>query len=176
MTSAAAPLVRPATASDGAAIAAIYAPYVEGSIVTFEEISPTAAAMAERLMAAPIPWVVAERDQRVIGYATISPWKPRSAYRFAVEFGVYVAPTAQRSGAGTALYRDLFARCVAAGIHTVLAGIALPNDASVAMHERLGFTHVGTLREVGCKFGRRIDVGYWQRHVAVGMSASLDVL
>jgi L-amino acid N-acyltransferase YncA len=164
----ASPLVRPATPHDGAAIAAIYAPYVEASIVTFEEIPPTAAAMTERLAAAPIPWVIAEREQQVIGYATVSAWKPRSAYRFAVEFGVYVAPAAQRSGAGSALYRDLLARCAAAGIHTVLAGIALPNDASVAMHERLGFAHVGTLREVGFKFARRIDVGYWQRQVAIG--------
>ena len=161
-------LVRPASIGDGAAIAAIYAPFVEGSIVTFEETPPSGAAMAERLAAAPIPWVVAERGGVVIGYASVSPWKPRSAYRFAVEFGVYVAPAAQRSGAATALYRDLLARCAAAGIHTVLAGIALPNDASVALHERLGFTHVGTLREVGFKFGRRIDVGYWQRGVGPG--------
>jgi phosphinothricin acetyltransferase len=85
------PTVRPASPADAGAIAEIYSRFVEASIVTFEEVPPGAEAMAERMAAAPVAWAVAERDGRIEGYATVSPWKPRSAYRFAVEFGVYVA-------------------------------------------------------------------------------------
>jgi len=160
--------IRSAIPEDAHAIAEIYGAYVEGSTVTFEELVPSVEVMRERMVAAPVSWMVAEDADRVEGYATVSPWKPRTAYRFAVEFGVYVRPLAQRRGIGSALYRALLARCAAAGFHTALAGIALPNHASIAMHESLGFVHVGTLREVGFKFGQRIDVGYWQRRVQLG--------
>jgi phosphinothricin acetyltransferase len=155
--------VRSATAPDAGAIAEIYAEWVVGSIVTFEETPPSPEALCERMTLAPMAWAVAERAGQLVGFASVSPWKPRSAYRFAVEFGVYVVAQAQRLGIGSALYRNLLERCKAAEVHTVLAGIALPNEASIAFHESIGVAHVGTLSEVGFKFGRRIDVGYWQR-------------
>ena len=122
--------------------------------------------MGERITAvhaAGLPWLVAEQAGTVHAYAYASPWKARSAYRHTLEVTVYVALGRERRGLGRALYGELERRLVAAGTHVLLGGIALPNDASVALHERLGFVQVGRLREVGLKFGRWIDVGYWQK-------------
>ena len=110
-----------------------------------------------------LPWLVAEQDGRVLGYAYAGPWKSRAAYRFAVEVTVYLAPGFTRRGWGTRLCEELFARLRERGVHTVVGGIALPNDASVALHERLGMVKVAHFREIGFKLGRWIDVGYWQR-------------
>jgi phosphinothricin acetyltransferase len=93
-------------------------------------------------------------------------WREREAYAGTVETGVYVDPSFHRRGVGRALYAELFTRLRAAGFHTVIAGIALPNDASVRMHEASGFAHVGTCREVGRKFGQWWDVGFWQAPLA----------
>jgi phosphinothricin acetyltransferase len=151
---------------DPAAIAAIYAPYVRDTVITFEETPPDATAMAQPIAAVQqlsLPWLVAERDSAIEGYAYATRWKERSAYRFTVETTVYVASHAHRRGTGARLCAALLARLDALGIHAALGGIALPNPASVALHERLGFVHVGTLREVGFKLGRWVDVGYWER-------------
>ena len=164
--------IRPARAEDGAALAALYAPFVRETVVTFEVEPPDADEMAARVaatLAAGRPWLVAEdAGGRVVGYAYASAWKGRCAYRDVVESTVYVAREAHGRGLGRALMERLLADLAASGFHTVLAGIALPNDASVALHEALGYHQVGRLEEVGHKLGRRIDVGYWQRRLRGG--------
>lgn len=158
--------IRAAAPADAAALARIYEVYVRDTTVTFEEDPVAPVEMAKRMRevaSAGLPWLVAEEDGQLIGYAYASPWKGRSAYRWSVEITVYLEPGRARRGWGTRLYEELFARLAAGGIHTVLGGIALPNDASVALHEKLGMVKVAHLREVGFKLGRWIDVGYWQR-------------
>lgn len=157
-------MLRPATPADAAAICAIYNPYVRDTIISFEEAPVTDAEMVQRITETTrrYPWFVAEDGGRLVGYAYASPWRVRSAYRFAAETTVYVAPEAPRRGVGTALYRAVIDALRAAGLHCAMGGIALPNPASVALHEKLGFRQVAQFREVGWKFDRRIDVGYWQ--------------
>ena len=158
--------LRDAVAGDGEALAAIYNHYVTGTIVTFEEVAVSGAEMAARIAAvqgAGLPWLVAEEDGQVVGYAYASPWKPRYGYRFSVEVTVYLAPGREGRGWGTRLYRELFERLAGLGVHFVAGGIALPNPASVGLHEKLGMRKVAHFRENGTKFGRWIDVGYWQR-------------
>jgi len=162
-------LVRPAAASDAADIAAIYNHYVQHTVVTFEEEPLAPAEMARRIQAvaaASLPWFVAEEDGRLRGYAYATRWKERAAYRHSVEITLYVAHDHPRRGIGSRLYDALFPAIEARGVHVALAGIALPNEASVAIHERFGMRKVAHLEEVGFKLGRWVDVGYWQRIVA----------
>ncbi|RME80036.1 MAG: N-acetyltransferase family protein [Caldilineae bacterium] len=157
--------VRAATPDDAVALARIYGPYVRDSIVTFEEVPPTPADMAQRLqmtLDASLPWLVAERGGEVRGFAHASRWKGRCAYRFAVEVTVYVEQGYAGLGIGSLLYGRLLPQLRDGGMHTALAGIALPNPASIALHEKFGFRKVAHFRQVGFKFGRWIDVGYWQ--------------
>jgi L-amino acid N-acyltransferase YncA len=158
--------IRAAEPRDAAAVAAIYNHYVEQTIVTFEEEPVSSVEMARRIEEVrddSLPWLVAEQDGHIVGYASSRKWKSRSAYRFAVEVTVYVAPESARSGIGSSLYGGLFPMLQARGIHAVIAGIALPNEASVALHEKFGMRKVAHFPQVGFKFGRWIDVGYWQR-------------
>ena len=161
-------LVRPARAGDAAAIAAVYAPYVTDGTVSFELDPPDAAEMARRMAAGGgrHPWLVAEEVGAVLGYAYASTFRPRSAYDWAVETTIYVAADAHGRGIGQALYANLLARLTEAGFTQAVAIIALPNDASVRLHERLGFALVGVNPAVGYKAGRWIDVGMWQRALA----------
>lgn len=154
-----------ATAADADAVCAIYNHYVTDTIVTFEE-QPVAVAVMQTRMAAvleKLPWLVLERDDGVAGYAYASPWKARIGYRFAVESSIYLAPAHTGRGFGSALYQSLLANLCARNIHCVIGGAALPNPASVALHEKLGFAKVAHFRQNGFKFGRWIDVAYWQR-------------
>lgn len=158
--------LRDATAADASAIAEIYAHYVLNTTVTFEEEVVGADEVARRIGAvrdAALPWLVATQHGQVVGYAYATPWRPRSAYRFSVEVTVYVADTARGQGHGRALYAALFDSLRARGLHAVLGGITLPNDPSIALHEAMGMTKVAHLPEVGFKFGRWLDVGYWHR-------------
>ena len=158
--------IRTATPADAAAIAAIYNHYVAETVVTFEEEPVSAEEIARRIddvRAAALPWLVAEEGGHVVGYAYAVPWKPRSAYRFSVEITVYLARERTGRGAGSKLYGALFPLLEARGIHAVIGGIALPNDASVRLHEKFGLRKVAEFREVGFKLGRWIDVGYWER-------------
>jgi L-amino acid N-acyltransferase YncA len=158
-------LVRPAAATDAAAIAAIYNHYVASSVITFEEEAVPAQAMAARLAeirAQGLPWLVAEEGGALVGYSYASRWKARSAYRHSVESTIYLKPGCEGRGIGKLLYAALLGTLKTKDIHAVIGGAALPNAASVALHERLGFAHVGTFREVGFKHGRWVDVGYWQ--------------
>ena len=157
-------MIRSATAADAAAVVAIYNHYIENTTVTFEEAPLAAADLAQRIatVTADFPWLVLEREARILGYAYASRFHARSAYRFTVETTVYVAHDAHRGGIGTELYRALIERLRAQKLHRALGIIALPNDASVGLHEKLGFRKVGETEEVGWKFGRWINVGYWQ--------------
>jgi L-amino acid N-acyltransferase YncA len=109
-----------------------------------------------------LPWLVWEEEDRVLGYCYAKPWRPRSAYRYSVECTVYVNIDSHGRGIGSALYRRLIAELQDRGFHAVIGGILVPNEASVALHEALGFEKVAHLREVGWKFGKWRDVGYWE--------------
>ena len=159
------PAIRLIAAADSASVADIYNHYVASTIVTFEEEPVAADTMALRIdavQARGFPWLVAEQAGRVLGYAYAGPWKQRSAYRFSVESSVYIAPDRTGRGLGGALYRELIQRLKALDVHAVVGGISLPNAESVALHEKCGFRQVAHFSEVGRKFERWIDVGYWQ--------------
>lgn len=158
-------LVRQAEISDAAAIQAIYAPLVTNSIISFEELPPSTAEMARRLEAIlpSYPYLVAAEGARILGYAYASKHRTRSAYRTSVDVTVYIAPDVQRRGVARALYDHLLLATAKRGYHAAFAGIALPNDASVGLHEAMGFRRVGIYREVGRKFDAWHDVGWWQR-------------
>lgn len=149
---------------DAAACVAIYAPYVEAGATSFEEEPPSPAEFAERIAATQTtyPWLVAEREGEVAGYAYACPHRSRPAYRWAVETSVYVAEEKRRSGCGRALYGELAERLRRLGFHVACAGITLPNEASIALHESIGFVPVGVYRRIGWKDGTWRDVGWWQ--------------
>jgi L-amino acid N-acyltransferase YncA len=149
---------------DADACLAIYAPYVESGATSFEEEPPEAARFAERIagIAATYPWLVCEQDGEMVGYSYACPHRARPAYRWAVEVSVYVAADKQRRGYGRALYFELFERLRKQRFHVACAGITLPNAASVALHESLGFAPVGVYRRIGWKDGAWRDVGWWQ--------------
>ncbi len=157
-------MIRAATTNDAAAIAAIYNHYIANSIITFEETPVSADEMAARIaeVTASLPWLVFESAGEVMGYAYASPWKSRCAYRFSVETTVYLAATATGRGIGTQLYTALLADLRGRSLHSVIGGVALPNAASVALHEKFGFEKVAHFKQVGWKFDRWIDVGYWE--------------
>ena len=134
----------------------------EVAIISFEEAAVDAAVMAARISASQLPWLVFEEHGEVLGYAYASPWRVRPAYRYAVESSVYLAPGATGRRLGQQLYRCLFEALRALGLHSVIGGVALPNPASVALHESLGFRKVAHFEQVGWKHGRWVDVGYWQ--------------
>ncbi len=157
--------IRDATPADGAALAVLYAPFVTDSWVSFETQAPDAAEMAARILShgSSHGWLVAEIDGGIAGYAYASPHRARAAYSTSADIAIYVAPGAQGKGVGRALYTALFDRLRAKSIHAVFAGIALPNPASIALHEAMGMVPVGIYREVGWKLGGWRDVGWWQR-------------
>lgn len=157
-------MIREATVDDAAAICAIYNPYIAETTITFEEEPVAVDAMRGRIVevTAQYPWLVWDEGGKIGGYAYASRWRPRAAYRYSVEASVYLAPAFQGRGIGTQLYRGLIERLRALGAHEVIGGAALPNPASVALHEKLGFKKVAHFEEVGYKLGRWVDVGYWQ--------------
>jgi L-amino acid N-acyltransferase YncA len=157
--------IRPAELTDAAAIVTIYNHYVRTTTITFEEAELDAEEMAVRIAdvhSRHLPWYVAIEQDAVVGYAYATPWRSRSAYRFAVEVTVYLAPGRIRKGIGTSLYAALLHTIRSDGFHTAIAGIALPNAESLALHERYGFERVAHFKQVGFKFDCWIDVEYWQ--------------
>jgi L-amino acid N-acyltransferase YncA len=159
-------LVRDASqAGDAAACAAIYAPYVRDTAITFETDPPSEWEMAARIAASrqTHAWLVAEENGRVVGYAYGGPFKARAAYRWSCEVSVYVELGRRRTGAGRALYEELFSRLAARGYQTAVAGMTLPNDASAGLHKALGFEPVGTYRRIGWKHDAWHDVAWSQR-------------
>jgi len=153
---------------DGAACAAIYRPYVEDAGTSFEELAPDADAMTARIVvfAADHPWLVAELDGGVAGFAYATHHRARAAYRWAADVSIYIDSFAQRRGVGRRLYEALFELLRRQGLLTACAGITLPNDASVGLHEALGFKPIGTYRSIGFKAGAWRDVGWWQLQLA----------
>ncbi len=166
-------VVRDATAADAAACLAIYAPYVRDTVISFECGPPTEAEMAARIARAAEThaWLVLEDGGDVIGYAYGGPFAPRAAYQWACEVSVYVDRGRQRTGAGRALYGALLARLAERGFHMAVAGMTLPNDASVELHRAMGFEPVGTWKRIGFKQGAWHDVAWTQRQLADGPPA-----
>lgn len=155
---------------DAAACAAIYAPHVAGSAVSFEVDVPDAAAFAERIAAVTrsYPWLVIERDERVIAFAYAASHRPRAAYRWAAEVGIYVDPAHHRGGAGRRLYSALLNLLRRQRLQIACAGITLPNDASIGLHRAFGFEPAGVQRAIGYKCGAWHDVSWWQLRLGPG--------
>ena len=158
-------MIRPVQLSDSPILADIYNPYIRDTIITFEEEEVTAEEMASRItkVTATYPWIVWEEQGAVLGYAYGSTWRTRHAYRFAVETTVYLGPGGQGKGIGSKLYEALMVELKAQGFHSALGCLALPNEPSVRLHEKLGFQKVGHMKEAGWKFGTWVDVGFWER-------------
>ncbi|MGL5838663.1 MAG: arsinothricin resistance N-acetyltransferase ArsN1 family B [Sphingorhabdus sp.] len=159
------PQIRHAVSVDAARCAEIYRPYVTDSWVSFELDPPDAAEMERRITnyGTSHGWLVAEINGQIAGYAYGSPHRTRQAYATSADVAVYVDPTFARCGIGWRLYEALFPTLKDRNLHAVFAGIALPNDASIGLHEAMGFTPLGIYREVGWKMGAWRDVGWWQR-------------
>lgn len=158
-------MIRPIKKVDAAQICAIYNHYIETSVITFEQTPVSVEQMEQRISqieALGLPWFVAIDGEQVMGYAYATTWKARFAYRFSVEITIYLAPQGTAKGLGSSLYQALFDALEAINIHAVVACIALPNEHSVALHEKFGMRKVGHFEEVGQKFDRWLDVGYWQ--------------
>lgn len=163
------PLIRLAGAGDAAAIAAIYAPFVTSTPVSFEEQAPDAAEMAARIAGdgrGLHPWLVAELDGEVLGYASSAPFRSRPSYRWTVETGVYLAPNALGRGLGRQLMEQMLELLGRQGFTAAVAGITLPNPASVALHEKLGFVPCATYRDTGFKLGEWRTVQVFARDLA----------
>jgi len=161
-------LLRFASLRDDAAITAIYAPIVTATAISFELVAPNADEMRTRIATQPAnkPWIVAEIDAAVAGYAYASTFRARAAYRFGAEVTVYVAERARRRGVGRALYRSLLHLLALAGYRNAYAGITLPNDASVELHRAAGFTATGVVHAAGFKFDRWHDVAFYECRLA----------
>lgn len=159
-------MIRPAETRDAGAIAAIYNHYVMHTLVTFEEQACSVEAMAARIRdsrSMALPWLVAQDDAGcVVGYAYASRWGGRCSYRHSLEITVYLAHQSVAQGWGSRLYQALFAELAAGSTHVLIAGIALPNPESIALHEKFGMEKVAHFKEVGRKMGQWVDVAYWQ--------------
>ncbi len=157
--------VREIVTADAEAVAGIYNHYVTQTIVTFEEDTVSSSEICQRaqeLQSDSLPWLVAEQAGEIVGYAYASKWKGRCAYRFSTEVTVYVTPDHAGHGIGSRLYSQLLPMLKNRKIHVAIGGIALPNEVSISFHKKFGFTKVAHFKEVGFKFNRWIDVGYWQ--------------
>ncbi len=157
--------IRPCNNNDIPAICAIYNHYIEHTVITFEEQPVSVAEMQDRIERNTrlFPWLVYEDQGTILGYAYASKWKDRSAYKHTAEVTVYLDPAHCGKGVGSALYKALFEQLAQQNIHVLLACIAIPNVASESIHNQFGFRQVARFREVGFKFGRWLDVGYWQK-------------
>ena len=157
-------MIRPARPADAPRICEIYNHYVRETVITFEEVPVEADEMARRIrdVLALAPWLVTEENGTIAGYAYATPWKRRSAYRFAMESTIYMAVESSGRGIGGKLYSALMIELRTRDIHCAIGGVALPNPRSIRLHERLGFQKIGQFREVGWKFGKWVDVGYWE--------------
>jgi len=157
-------MIRPITLEDAPAICGIYNHYIQNSTITFEGAIVSEAEMRERIkeVTKDLPWIVSCQNGKIVGYAYGSKWKGRCAYRYSAESTIYLDPSVHGKGMGKELYSELLSKLKNGGMHCVMGGIALPNEKSVGLHERLGFSKVAHFKEVGWKFEKWIDVGYWQ--------------
>lgn len=156
--------IRKVELDDAAQIAEVYNYYIQNTHQTFETEPLSADEMRERIaeIIEKYPYVVAEEDGEIWGYAYATQFKLRQAYAYSAEVSIYVKNAAKQKGIGTRLYEKLFDELAETNIHAMVAGISLPNDASVKFHEKLGFTKVAHFRQIGYKLGRWVDVGYWE--------------
>jgi phosphinothricin acetyltransferase len=163
-------VVRDATERDAHACAAIYAPYVTGTAISFEAEPPSDLQMAQRIedSSRTHAWLVLEDDGRVVGYAYGGPFHRRAAYRWACEVSVYLELGRRRTGGGRLLYQALLERLAQRGFRMALAGMTLPNEASVGLHRAMGFESAGIYRRIGFKDGEWHDVAWMQRPLADG--------
>ena len=157
-------MVRDYQHKDTQQICDIYSYYVEETINTFERTAPNAEEMSKHIaeVTTRFPWLVYEEDKSILGFAYATRWKLRCAYEHSVESSVYVRPNHHGKKIGTSLYKELISKLRKLEIHTMVAGIAQPNEASVALHEKMGFKKAAHFSEIGWKFDRWVDVGYWQ--------------
>jgi phosphinothricin acetyltransferase len=157
-------MIRNVKADDAAQIAEIYNHYIKNTIVSFEESPVHSEEMTSRIeeIVPSLPWLVYEENKKIAGYAYASKWKGRCAYRYSLETTVYLSPSATGKGIGSILYQALLDDLKSKGFHTVIGGISLPNEASIRLHEKLGFRKVAHFSEVGFKFNKWVDVGYWE--------------
>ena len=158
-------IIRNVLSDDAEEIARIYNHYITETIITFEEEAVTGDIIRERInevRSARLPWFVAEREDYILGYCYAAKWKERCAYRFSTEVTVYLRPDLAGKGIGSSLYGKLIPVLKDRGIHAAVGGIALPNEASIYLHEKMGFVKAAHFKEVGFKFDRWIDVGFWQ--------------
>lgn len=158
-------MIRACSIEDAPRICEIYNHYVRETVITFEEAEVAPDEMERRIagVISRLPWMVIESQRRVVGYAYAVPWKARAAYRHAVESSIYLAHDELGRGHGSQLYAALIEDLRVRGLHCVIGGAAMPNAASVRLHEKLGFSKVAEFKQVGFKFGRWIDVAYWER-------------
>lgn len=159
-------MLRAAQPDDAESIANIYNYYIANTLVTFEEELVSGAEMLSRIedvTQQSLPWFVYVHNNDISGFAYASKWKGRCAYRYSVEVTVYLSPNVIGKGLGTQLYQALFEQLKQQSFHTVIAGISLPNEASVALHKKFGMKQVALFEQVGYKFDRWVDVGYWQK-------------
>lgn len=157
--------IREARSSDAESFAAIYAPYVRDTCVSFEGEAPGAEEMASRIadkLGHGFPWLALESEGRIAGYAYYGPWRSREAYKNTVESTIYIDRAFQGRGLGSRLYAELIDRARAQGRRAMIGIVALPNDASEALHRKAGFVRVGVYREVGFKLGRWVDIASWE--------------
>ena len=158
-------MIRQADLADSGKIADIYNHYIQNTVITFEEKTLTANDLAQRIEKvkhAGFPWLVAEENDDILGYAYASKWNERSAYKHTAEVAIYLSNSHVSKGWGTTLYQSLFGELRNLPIHIVIGGVTLPNAASIALHEKFGMKKVAHFEDVGFKFGRWLDVGYWQ--------------
>lgn len=171
------PVIRAATPDDAARIAAIYAHHVLHGTATFDTVPISAEAMADKIVGITVrncPFLVAECDGRVVGYAYAAPFRDRPAYAGTVEDSIYLDPDSTGRGTGKALLLALIDACEAAGFRQMIAVAGGGEPASVALHAACGFSHTGTMRSVGRKFGRWLDTVYMQRPLGPGDSTAPD--
>jgi phosphinothricin acetyltransferase len=157
-------MIRPVVQEDIEAIRNIYNYYIVNTTVTFEEEPVSGRIMEDRIktLTEKYPWLVCEEGGEVLGYAYIHPWHERSAYRFTAEDSIYLKQGKTGQGIGKALFGQLLEETRKLDIHALMSVITVPNEASTGLHERFGFKQAGCFTQVGYKFGRRLDVGYWE--------------
>ncbi|MDR1253196.1 MAG: GNAT family N-acetyltransferase [Treponema sp.] len=157
-------MLRPVTRDDAAAICAIYNYYVKNTAVSFEERPVSIQEMEKRIrdVTAEYPWLVCEEESEIPGYAYVNKYKDRIAYRYTAELSIYLKNGREGKGLGTRLLAGLLEEVKKTGLHALVAGITLPNERSVAIHEKFGFTKAAHFKEAGFKMGRWQDVGYWE--------------
>jgi phosphinothricin acetyltransferase len=157
-------MIRDITVKDASQICEIYNYYILNTIITFEESIVSEEEMKHRIEETikKLPWIVFEKEDEILGYAYASEWKSRCAYKYSLESTVYLKNGSEANGIGSLLYDELIKKISAKKYHAIIGGISLPNEASIALHEKFGFEKIAHFKEVGYKFNSWIDVGYWE--------------